>query len=229
MDYKHREKEHGNVLFLILIAVALFAALSYAVTQSTRGGGNADDETSLISSASLTQYPASLKTSILRMSITNGVADQDIEFNPPSDIGNCTNSGANCLFSPAGGGASFQEAPANVVTGNNPVAWVFNSNNEVENIGSNGGTAATAETIAFLTGVTNGICNKINEELGIGNGTVIPVETGVDVTTDQDHAYTFSAATGVIDDNTSGVLEGQPFGCFAQGGVNFYYHVLSEN
>lgn len=72
--------QSGNVLFLILIAVALFAALSYAVTQSTRGGGNADDETSLISSASLTQYPASLKLSMLRLSISNGVSGLNTEF-----------------------------------------------------------------------------------------------------------------------------------------------------
>ena len=54
--------EKGNVLFLILIAVALFAALSYAVTQSSRsGGGDANNETSLINSAQVTQYPASVR------------------------------------------------------------------------------------------------------------------------------------------------------------------------
>ena len=67
--------ESGNVLFLILIAVALFAALSYAVTQSSRtGGGASDGEQNLINSAQVTQYPASVRTAIVRM-IIDGVAD----------------------------------------------------------------------------------------------------------------------------------------------------------
>ncbi len=228
-----RTNEQGNVLFLILIAVALFAALSYAVTQSTRGGGNADDETSLISSAALTQYPASLKTSILRLSISSGVTGTALEFNQPSEFGTCTSSGANCVFHSSGGGASYQDAPSDVVTGASPQEWLFNAENDIFNIGVNATVGDTPDTssfevIAFLANVTNGVCTKINEELGIG--ATIPAETGIDVTVRMINGVgAISAANGGTIGNDVAALDGQPFGCFSQGGANYYYHTLDEN
>jgi hypothetical protein len=68
-----RNKQAGNVLFLILMAVALFAALSYAVTQSTRGGGNADKEIQAVDVSILLQQGAAIESGILRTKIMRRV------------------------------------------------------------------------------------------------------------------------------------------------------------
>ena len=78
--------QEGNVLFLILIAVALFAALSYAVTQSSRSGGGDTSETTLINTAQITQYPASVRTSIIRMLVSGNVAADELLFVIPADF-----------------------------------------------------------------------------------------------------------------------------------------------
>ena len=49
-------KESGNVLFLILIAVALFAALSYAATKSNQSGTNVTKERTQTEAAQILQY-----------------------------------------------------------------------------------------------------------------------------------------------------------------------------
>jgi hypothetical protein len=221
--------QSGNVLFLILIAVALFAALSYAVTQSTRGGGNANDETSKIDAALISQYSTSLNLAVMRMNITGGVSNLELEFNPPSELGSCTSGGRNCIFHPSGGGATYQAAPANLVTGSTSVDWIYNTNNDVSGIGSDGGTSATAETVAILPGVTDSVCQKINEEVGLGS-TIPGEDNSVDLTTQQKNGYSFSSSGDPIDADLSGsVLSGYSSGCFDSNGINYYYHTLSEN
>ncbi len=236
---RNYNSESGNVLFLILIAVALFAALSYAVTQSTRtGGGSGDNETALISSAQLTQYPASIRTSVVRM-IIGGTDVTNLEFNSPSQFGTLVNP-ANGVFHPSGGGATYANAPGNMMATGSQGAWVFNGENQIDLLGTTdagGPITSTADIIAFLPGITLTLCQRINTELGLAATPV--VSGGLDITTDMIDGAGITAGGGTIGDPapaTDAALDGQPFGCLQHDadldgdGTNdyVYYHVLVE-
>src|SRR5262249_311305 len=132
---KSSRRESGNVLFLILIAVALFAALSYAVTQSSRsGGGDASSETSLVNSAQITHYPSSVRTAIIRMMVSKGVDATQLEFDSPSDFG--SSSATYGVFHPSAGGASLAMAPADIMASGSQAPWLFNSDYQIDGIGT---------------------------------------------------------------------------------------------
>ncbi len=234
-----RSKERGNVLFLILIAVALFAALSYAVTSSSRsGGGDANEESSLVNSASLTQYPAGVRTSIVRMLVSKGLAPDELAFNQPpfTDLDSTAVGLQRGVFHPEGGGAVYAPASADVMANDQPGPWYFNGNFAVEEIGAE----TKNDIVAFLPGIKRSICEKINTELGIGT-----LETSADVSADylvnmeDDDGDSDSApiefadtggSTGLDDGNSPNGFAGVPYGCFRNGaaGDYVYYHVLVE-
>jgi hypothetical protein len=72
--------QSGNVLFLILIAVALFAALSYAVTQSSRGAGDADAEKAALDSAVSDNCVSNVQAAELKVSLLNGCDASEISY-----------------------------------------------------------------------------------------------------------------------------------------------------
>lgn len=229
---KGRKAESGNVLFLILIAVALFAALSYAVTSSTRtGGGDASGETLLISSAQVTQYPAGISTAIVRLVIA-GTSVDEIRFNRPAEYTDLDTNGIG-VFHPSGGKASYVPAPADMMFNGNAGQWVFNGELEIPEIGIEG--AGGNDIIAFLVGIKQSICSRINEEHGLG--ATIPVlnaDRSTEYTTRMydDGTTDYVLPTGDVPDidDGSGAFDGQPFGCFrnAGGGDYVYYHVVLE-
>ncbi len=165
-QHKTRDAEKGNVLFLILIAVALFAALSYVVTQSTRsGGGSTEREKNILSSAQMTQYPTALRTAVIRM-VLGGVSVENIKFDAPGSTGFSTLSSSQLVFHPQGGGAAYQEGPADLsASGNAPLAWSYNTNFAVQGIGID--TAGGQDVVGFLPGISQGVCRQVNEELGV--------------------------------------------------------------
>ena len=198
---KNRQAESGNVLFLILIAVALFAALSYVVTQSTRsGGGSTEREKNILSSAQMTQYPTALRTSIIRL-VLGGVGIESVRFDAPATSGQFVTSANIEVFHPNGGGATYQQASADLsASGTSPLDWIYNANFEVPGIGTTG--SGGNEVIAFLPGVSNGVCKQVNEELNVNLGNCTGMQGGVP---------TFSAGAGLNTGPNNNLTGSAPF------------------
>lgn len=244
-----RSGERGNVLFLILIAVALFAALSYAVTQSTRSGsGDASGETNLINSAQLAQYPAGVRTSVVRM-IIGGTSVDQIGFDVPANFNLVSDKNYN-VFHPTGGGAVYQTAPKDALVSGAPGTWIFSSQYQISGVGTTETAALTTgnDIIAFLPGVSQNVCKKLNDEIGIVSSSSTDKVPGVAALGGSAPGIPTVAQgmtekpPGVPGINTNhigtiaGELDGQPFGCYRVGAVTdvypaktyVYYHVLVE-
>ena len=114
---KGRGCETGNILFLILLAVVLFAALSIAVTNALRGGGKDSSSESYETQASaILQVFNQIDTAVTRMTLTGGLSIENISFEYPNKTygGGTPNSYANTncnsdtcrVFKPSGGGVT---------------------------------------------------------------------------------------------------------------------------
>ncbi len=111
----HPLRTNGNVLFLILIAVALFAALAYAITNSNRGGaGNISKEKVSALASQILNHGIAVRTAVTRMTM-NGIAIQNLDAYSPVYIrknGNTVMDNVSCttdnclIFHPNGGGVS---------------------------------------------------------------------------------------------------------------------------
>jgi hypothetical protein len=162
--------EQGNILFLILIAVALFAALSYAVTQSTRGGGDTGAEQVRMQAAQIVNYTSAIHVAIARMKLITGCGELEISFEN-SLISGYVNANApidkSChVFHKNGGGVSILE----YVPGTN-YSFFYTGNMYVSGVG----TGSPELTVSFWTGnddlaVEKMLCEEINKNIGFDSG-----------------------------------------------------------
>lgn len=76
-------KQSGNALFLILIAVALFAALSYAITSSSRGSGGIEEEQETLDAAVVQQCAAMVEYGENKLKSLNGCSDSELNYELP--------------------------------------------------------------------------------------------------------------------------------------------------
>lgn len=189
----------GNALFLILIAVFLFAALSYAVTHTSQGGKNATSTENTLMAQQILDYVTMVNSAINEMMVVNGVSISLLSFEWPSG----TNANQFCItypsqcggvdptqgmvFFPSGGNVLFQSPPA---AGQGTIIPTFNDgffpfyrywfrNVRWEtgggaNMGCSGwssvnGDNSCNELVIELPYLNQGVCLAINNILGITN------------------------------------------------------------
>lgn len=174
--------QKGNVLFIILIAVALFAALSYAVSNSFRGGESISKEQARILAGGILRRGADIEKAVQHVILNNGCSETEIEFwnsfytaKDGSSIetasSNPNYSRAECnLYTPNGGGLSLAYVDSKALTNGSATPatygkqghWAAAMSVNVMNIGS------TANDIAVTApALTEDVCREINRQQGI--------------------------------------------------------------
>ena len=175
-----KHNETGNALFLILIAVALFAALSYAVTQSGRGGGNIDRETANLSSAQLVQFGSLMANTVRRLEILGGCNETELSFErapfngTDTDYVNITPSPADLschIYHPNGGNLTeFNPSSAPGLTTGSPEIEI-QSLVQITGAGTtnfpSGADSQTIDITMFLRNMTEVACTAINRNIGL--------------------------------------------------------------
>jgi len=250
-----REKQQGNVLFLILIAVVLFAALSYAVTLSSRSGAESNKEALNVALSEVFNHFAQVRVAIQRITFSGTCTDKTIRFwhvsreRATNDNFYGDGSDTQCqIFHPDGGGVPYQTRPEELDTStsaeygiiSNRIAEIGTTNNDVDSDGQ--GTAADLLIIANLP---RAACVVANERLGVENPGGNPPQYTISTTStfrsisNQNSTFPSSSTGGYVGgagvtlgETSGGVAElrGKPAGCFHHAIDDYYtlYSVLIE-
>ena len=226
-----KHSQSGNILFLILIAVALFAALSYAVTETSRGGGmDVTEQRARVIADEMMIYMSSVEK-VVQRALARGISEGDLCFDYDEyPGGNADYEHAACadpvnrIFGTAGGGVKWQAPVGEALSGSGTGLWVFDGSNRVVDMGTDNAVAGSADLVMFLFDVKERVCKVINERAGVAAKDATPPRDDVTVTTTP-YIGTFTDASRISD--TPDALNGRQTACFEGGGTpaNGTYHI----
>lgn len=219
----------GNVLFLILVAVVLFAALSYAVTRSSRGGGDASAEQAKLAASQILQRMSMIKFSLDRLSV-NGCDSTELSFenaavNNLGDAGTYVNSNTpptDChVFHIDGASLSDAEVPERALNSSHAALEGYGNYLFERGLQIRVTIPVTANGYRLYTivpYVTDAVCLAINEETGFD---AIPADLDVVRSLSLFRGAYYSGASVACDTDPHGGLAlrcgTESIGCFKAG------------
>lgn len=156
------ENQKGNVLIIVLIAMALIAALTVAIQGSSQNNAHINKETLILRASEIRQYASELERGVSYI-MQNNVSESDIRFaHPLADIGygdlDTDTDKSNQMFTREGGGAQYKAPPNDI---NDGETWEFYGHTALPDTGSD-----AAELTAVLPNVSEDFCTMINTASG---------------------------------------------------------------
>jgi len=213
--------ESGNVLFYILIAVALLAALSYTVASSSRGSVSmlSDDKAALYATE-IIEYGGVMANAVSQLRL-RGYKDTQISFENSVVAGytnaNCTGDGCK-VFHPSGAGVTYMAPKSEWLDStwsadSAYATWGFYTNNYIPEIGTSEGDLILA--VGFIDKT---LCIALNNKLGVTNPSGDPPNEPGQISSEK-FTGTYTALGGLE------ALQGKQAGCFKNtaGALNLSY------
>lgn len=235
-----RIQERGNALIYVLIAIVLFAALSFTLSRQTNTSesGGLDAQKAELYATQLITYAANAKQAYDKMEFS-GTHLEDVDLSVPSDPNFNTAPTIKKIYHPDGGGFNYAPLPdkVGISTLTDPAAgWYMGRFNNVEWTGTD---ITKTDILMTAYGIVQPVCADINEKI-TGNKTIptitaaiktvlVPKTVGgvtnftaganVDLTTDP--ANTTPAPICPECHNRASL-------CVQQGGIYAFYSVIAD-
>lgn len=247
---KNRTNESGNVLFYILIAVALIAALSYAVSNSSRGSlSQLDGEKARLAAIEIMEYADVLAKATAQLRL-RGCADNELSYEnsvTTTDYANTANpTGDNTchIFHVSGGGVQYRNPDGSWLDNTKNTEsffgeYLFTARTCIPFVGAGelscqGEGSSSAELIFVAPFIEKEICIEINNRLNIGIADADPPQDAAAAWVSISPAFKGVFPNGVqLRDPTDEYLLGKTSGCFEadsapNGGYHFYKVLVSH-
>ncbi len=160
--YSGFHKQNGNVLLIILVAVALIAALTIAIRGLNSQDASISKEELAIRGTEVQRYMNEIEYAI-REILNNGYSEGDIRFahskadSSYGDLFGDSDKGDQ-VFHSSGGNATYRDPPRDINDGS---GWEFYGHSALPSAGSD-----RADLIAVLPNITESFCNAVNASIG---------------------------------------------------------------
>lgn len=237
------ENERGNALVYVLIAIVLFAALSFTLSRNTDTGeaGSLDEDRAEIYASQLISYASQAKSVIDQMQ-AQGVFIEEVDFMLPSDGSFDSGETFKKIYHPQGGGLNLGALndismdDSNITTPGDPAAgWYLGRFNDVEWSATDSGAGAGnyEDIILVAYGLNETVCRVINNKIDPTLSPNPPVMTdSAKEAFVEDSNYTAGANVDLTTQGGSDICtacDNQASLC-VQGsdGVNAFYSVLAD-